>query len=84
MTDELILKALGECPKNFMCCDCKYGGICDGFEELSSYALALIARLKTEKAELIEENRLFETSNDQLSADFFEIIRKGHRAEKKN
>lgn len=76
MTDELILKALGECPKNFMCCDCKYGGICDGFEELSSYALALIARLKTEKAELIEENRLFETSNDQLSADFLKLSAK--------
>lgn len=73
MTDEQIIKALEECPKNFMCSGCKCGGICDGFEELSRYALDRITRLKTENAELIEENRLFETSNDQLSMDFLKL-----------
>lgn len=83
MTDEQIIKALEECPKNFMCCDCKCGGICDGFEELTSYALALIARLKTEKAELIEENRLFETSNDQLSKSYLELAAKAIEQKRK-
>lgn len=76
MTDEQIMKALEECPKNFMCCDCKCGGICDGFEELSSYTLALIARLKTEKTVLVDENKLFEEANDQLSKSYLELTAK--------